>query len=739
VFVAIALSYAVPSAVSVLINNNATYTDSVYVTLQLYAENATNCSYSNDGSQYSEWLPYETTKNWNLTSGDGTKTVSYRCMDDNATVSQVASDGIIVDSLPPVLSNASPSDLAWSNTINPTIKIHATDIGSGINSSSIVMLLDNNVVNSSYENATSFVTYIASNLNVSNHSVSVSLTDNYGRSASKSWSFSIDISPPGIFSLTPINNSILGYGSPKISVFLEDNESGINSTLLVFTVAGSSVTKNAVFDPLTGDFHYLPPTNLNDGNHTVSVTAVDNSGNSHAVNWFFAVDRTAPVVTPLFPSKDSVYGNSVNNITATITDALSGVNRSSVDVRLDSHALKGESFNLGNGYLMVPLVGEQDSGPHKIEILVQDNLGNSQYFAWSFKIERKGPAIVSFSPQENAIVNNSKPQVAITFKDTGSTGLNDSSVQLFLDNVDVTASSVRTTGKITYSLQSHLSDTRHDVKFLVSNNEGYTLTKSWNFSVDTIKPDKPNALSASVTGSTVKLSWSSLPTDTLKEYLVYKAASNDFSALSLLKTLGSSESSHTIKFDGKKMYFAVSAMDAAGNEGEKAYIGTCGEFLFGTWSDYGCCNDADCISNSTCNTTTKTCTFFGNSTIAIKSNLSDAMKAINSTTQAIVEAKNKSMNTSEAEKILEQAKNALNVGNYEQAKYLAEYAMSKLVSATSLASGTPLTVKETSPAFCCPTAFIFPLLIFVACLQRPRVRERHLIYQGDRRSGHDCT
>lgn len=88
-----------PYSLSILINQGRTYTRSRDVILSISAAAANEMSFSNDGSSWSPWEAYNTTKSWRLADGDGIKTVHLKTRND-AGQSYVASDTIILDTLP---------------------------------------------------------------------------------------------------------------------------------------------------------------------------------------------------------------------------------------------------------------------------------------------------------------------------------------------------------------------------------------------------------------------------------------------------------------------------------------------------------------------------------------------------------------------------------------------------------------------------------------------------------------
>jgi len=96
---------ATPPSASISINDGATYTNSTSVTLSLsYSDTLSgvkDCRYRNESCSWTGWESCVSTKSWELTSGDGEKTVYYQVRDYADNVKEV-SDSIILDTTPPV-------------------------------------------------------------------------------------------------------------------------------------------------------------------------------------------------------------------------------------------------------------------------------------------------------------------------------------------------------------------------------------------------------------------------------------------------------------------------------------------------------------------------------------------------------------------------------------------------------------------------------------------------------------
>ena len=125
---------------SIVINNGDAYTTSTLVTLTLTVNDVTSGVYqvrfSNDGVWDTElWEEaYTTPKAWNLTSGDGTKTVYYQIKDNARLESETFSDSIFLDTTKPFIGT--PSQEPPESQVQPnqkvTVSVEVTDGQSGV-------------------------------------------------------------------------------------------------------------------------------------------------------------------------------------------------------------------------------------------------------------------------------------------------------------------------------------------------------------------------------------------------------------------------------------------------------------------------------------------------------------------------------------------------------------------------------------------------------------------------------
>jgi len=104
---------------SITISNNAAYTASTSVTLNLSAVDSgsgmgsgSQMQLSNDNLSWSAPEAYATNKTWSLPIGDGTKTVYVKYKDVSGNWSGAVSDTIVLDTTKPTINIIEPADRA---------------------------------------------------------------------------------------------------------------------------------------------------------------------------------------------------------------------------------------------------------------------------------------------------------------------------------------------------------------------------------------------------------------------------------------------------------------------------------------------------------------------------------------------------------------------------------------------------------------------------------------------------
>ncbi len=122
-----------PPRGQIIIDDGAYATNQITVALTLPAYDVGGVEamrFSSDGIYFSDWVTYSFTYSWTLDPGDGLKTLYVQFRDMNANLSDLASDTIILDTIPPTSAVATLPPTISHYLVTPTWS--GQDSGSGI-------------------------------------------------------------------------------------------------------------------------------------------------------------------------------------------------------------------------------------------------------------------------------------------------------------------------------------------------------------------------------------------------------------------------------------------------------------------------------------------------------------------------------------------------------------------------------------------------------------------------------
>jgi predicted GH43/DUF377 family glycosyl hydrolase len=198
----------------------------------------------------------------------------------------------------PIISNLQPSDGTQINDDTPTISADYSD-SLGINTSTVVLMVDGTDVTSDATVTTSGISYSpATALPGGIHTVYLEVKDisSNQNMATESWSFAINVTldktPPTITNQKPSDTSTINDDTPTISANYSD-ETGIDLNSILLKVDDTNVTSSASITD--GGMTYLTASPLSDGTHTVYLEVKDNSTNRNmaSMSWTFTVDTSS--------------------------------------------------------------------------------------------------------------------------------------------------------------------------------------------------------------------------------------------------------------------------------------------------------------------------------------------------------------------------------------------------------------------------------------------------------------
>jgi len=128
-----------PIVGSVTINGGDAFTNKTAVNLTLSSydqgwepSGVAEMRFSEDGTTWSAWEPFATSKEWVVSNGDGEKSVYVQFKDAAGNESDAAQDIIVLDKTPPKVSSTSPSNNATGVAATATISAIFLESGSGI-------------------------------------------------------------------------------------------------------------------------------------------------------------------------------------------------------------------------------------------------------------------------------------------------------------------------------------------------------------------------------------------------------------------------------------------------------------------------------------------------------------------------------------------------------------------------------------------------------------------------------
>lgn len=148
----------------------------------------------------------------------------------------------------------------------------------------------------------------------------------------------------------------------------------IDTTLTSFNVAASSLKT------------------LSDGTHTFSVNAVNTAGTSgKPISFDIWVDTTAPQITAYTPSAGALLNTASPPISATVSDAGSGVHASTAQLLVNGQTAP-VGFNTATN-TVTSTGGAWNEGANSVELRVADAVGNAQTpLLWSVTLDTIAPA-----------------------------------------------------------------------------------------------------------------------------------------------------------------------------------------------------------------------------------------------------------------------------------------------------------------------------------------------------------
>ncbi len=279
----------------------------------------------------------------------------------------------------PTVASLSPFHGAMVGNDRPLITALFDDraSGSGVNPSSVVILVNGGNVTSLASVGASGFAYIPANpLPNGMVTVFVSFSDNAGNQANVTWSFTVDTVAPSISGAAPVNGTLTNNPQMAISALFSDGTSGINVSSATIFVNGISVISLA--NASQSGIIYVPSALLLlDGTTTASFSVSDLAGNTASETVVWTIDTVAPPA----PNSTTTNGTSITAGSYTFNASYSGIGPlpGSVAITLDG-------TNVTSGAAITATALQYNAtlaaGSHTIVVSVKDAAGNTASSSW---------------------------------------------------------------------------------------------------------------------------------------------------------------------------------------------------------------------------------------------------------------------------------------------------------------------------------------------------------------------
>ena len=200
----------------------------------------------------------------------------------------------VKEKVAPVISITAPSSSAKLTNNKPVINWTVTDADSGVNPSTIKLIIDSQTITTGITKTQSGKNYTCSYtpttaLSDGTHTIKVSASDYDGNVATqKSVTFTVDTVPPELSVSAPVDNLVTNQSSLVVKGTTND----VTSSPVTLTIKLNGGTEQTV--EVGSDGSFTKTLTLVTGENTIVITAKDGAGKTSTVTKKVVLDQTAP-------------------------------------------------------------------------------------------------------------------------------------------------------------------------------------------------------------------------------------------------------------------------------------------------------------------------------------------------------------------------------------------------------------------------------------------------------------
>lgn len=226
----------------------------------------------------------------------------------------------VKEKVAPVISITAPSSSAKLTNNKPVINWTVTDADSGVNPSTIKLIIDSQTITTGITKTQSGKNYTCSYtpttaLSDGTHTIKVSASDYDGNVATqKSVTFTVDTVPPELSVSAPVDNLVTNQSSLVVKGTTND----VTSSPVTLTIKLNGGTEQTV--EVGSDGSFTKTLTLVTGENTIVITAKDGAGKTSTVTKKVVLDQTAPVIQSVTNSPNPVNAGATYTISVEVTD-----------------------------------------------------------------------------------------------------------------------------------------------------------------------------------------------------------------------------------------------------------------------------------------------------------------------------------------------------------------------------------------------------------------------------------
>lgn len=226
----------------------------------------------------------------------------------------------VKEKVAPVISITAPSSSAKLTNNKPVINWTVTDADSGVNPSTIKLIIDSQTITTGITKTQSGKNYTCSYtpttaLSDGTHTIKVSASDYDGNVATqKSVTFTVDTVPPELSVSAPVDNLVTNQSSLVVKGTTND----VTSSPVTLTIKLNGGTEQTV--EVGSDGSFTKTLTLVTGENTIVITAKDGVGKTSTVTKKVVLDQTAPVIQSVTISPNPVNAGATYTISVEVTD-----------------------------------------------------------------------------------------------------------------------------------------------------------------------------------------------------------------------------------------------------------------------------------------------------------------------------------------------------------------------------------------------------------------------------------